>query len=167
MLDKTYWPADVEQRIYQSWDNAGAFAPGRRGNATPYTIVIPPPNVTGSLHMGHALNSTIQDVLIRYRPHGEGGTPFGNRAWTTPASPPRWWSSAIWRPRASRATIWGAAAFIDKVWRMEGGIRWTPSAGSCAAWAPRRDWTRERFTMDEGLSVGRAQGLRPAPPSKA
>ena len=68
MLDKTYEAAAVEPRIYDAWERAGAFkaGAGARPGAKPYTIVIPPPNVTGSLHMGHALNNTIQDILIRF-----------------------------------------------------------------------------------------------------
>ncbi|MDO8533424.1 MAG: class I tRNA ligase family protein, partial [Xanthobacteraceae bacterium] len=68
MLEKTYQPSEVEDRIYRQWEAAGAFASGRqeRSNAKPYCIVIPPPNVTGSLHMGHALNNTLQDVLCRF-----------------------------------------------------------------------------------------------------
>src|SRR6516162_6712023 len=67
-IDKTYQPSEVEGRIYRTWEQVGAFRAGRpvhRG-ATPYSIVIPPPNVTGSLHMGHALNNTLQDVLCRF-----------------------------------------------------------------------------------------------------
>ncbi len=67
MLDKTYRHETTESRLYDAWEAAGAFACGRRGNAEPYTIVIPPPNVTGSLHMGHALNNTLQDILIRWQ----------------------------------------------------------------------------------------------------
>src|SRR5690606_40350486 len=68
MLQKTYQPADIEKRIYQEWEQAGVFRCGRpeRVNAEPYCIVIPPPNVTGSLHMGHALNNTLQDILCRF-----------------------------------------------------------------------------------------------------
>jgi valyl-tRNA synthetase len=68
MLDKVYSPAEVEPRIAAAWEAAGAFRAGRpeRADAEPFTIVIPPPNVTGSLHMGHALNNTLQDVLCRY-----------------------------------------------------------------------------------------------------
>ena len=68
MIDKTYQPAQVEGRIYQTWEAAGAFRAGRpeRAGAKPYSIVIPPPNVTGSLHMGHALNNTLQDILCRF-----------------------------------------------------------------------------------------------------
>ena len=68
MIDKTYQPSAVEGRIYAMWEEAGAFRAGRpeRRAARPYCIVIPPPNVTGSLHMGHALNNTLQDVLVRF-----------------------------------------------------------------------------------------------------
>ena len=67
MLEKSYQPDAVEQKHYDEWEKSGAFASGKRDNADPYTIVIPPPNVTGSLHMGHALNNTLQDILIRYQ----------------------------------------------------------------------------------------------------
>ena len=67
MLDKTYRPAEVEKKHYAAWQETGAFACGRDPKADPFTIVIPPPNVTGSLHMGHALNNTLQDILIRYQ----------------------------------------------------------------------------------------------------
>ncbi len=68
MIEKTYQPADVEGRIYAAWEESGAFRCGRpeRRDAAPYCIVIPPPNVTGSLHMGHAVNNTLQDVLARF-----------------------------------------------------------------------------------------------------
>ena len=68
MIDKNYQPAEVEGRIYKAWEQAGAFKACRpeRASAKPYSIVIPPPNVTGSLHMGHALNNTLQDVLVRF-----------------------------------------------------------------------------------------------------
>src|SRR6202451_512808 len=68
MIEKTYQPGAVESRIYEAWENAGAFRAGRpeRAKAEPYCIVIPPPNVTGSLHMGHALNNTLQDILCRF-----------------------------------------------------------------------------------------------------
>ncbi|MDP3547826.1 MAG: class I tRNA ligase family protein, partial [Phreatobacter sp.] len=69
MLEKTYSPKDIEARIAAAWDEAGAFRAGRpeRASAETYSIMIPPPNVTGSLHMGHALNNTLQDVLCRYQ----------------------------------------------------------------------------------------------------
>jgi hypothetical protein len=69
MIDKTYQPSEVEGRIYAEWERAAAFRAGRaeRAAAQPYSIVIPPPNVTGSLHMGHALNNTLQDILVRFQ----------------------------------------------------------------------------------------------------
>src|SRR5947209_19745036 len=66
MLDKTYRPDDVEPRQYAAWERAGCFAADPRSSRRPYTIMMPPPNVTGSLHMGHALTFTLQDILIRF-----------------------------------------------------------------------------------------------------
>ena len=66
MLDKTFNPKDVEGRIYAQWEASGAFHAGRRPDAEPFCIVIPPPNVTGRLHIGHALNNTLQDILARF-----------------------------------------------------------------------------------------------------
>ncbi len=95
MLDKTYQPAQIEPRIHAEWEEADAFKCGRpeRAEAEPFAIVIPPPNVTGSLHMGHALNNTLQDVLCRFE-RMRGRTCSGSRAPIMPASPRRWWSSA-------------------------------------------------------------------------
>src|SRR5262249_8466160 len=67
MLEKTYNPSEIELRLYEGWERGGAFACDPNSNAQPYTIMIPPPNVTGSLHMGHALTFTVQDTLIRWR----------------------------------------------------------------------------------------------------
>ena len=67
MLEKTFDPATVEPRLYAAWEQSGAFAPTDNPDAEPFSIVIPPPNVTGSLHIGHALNNTLQDVLIRFQ----------------------------------------------------------------------------------------------------
>ena len=67
MLDKTYAPAEIEDRLYRQWESSGVFACDPSSSEAPYTIMIPPPNVTGSLHMGHALTFSIQDILIRYR----------------------------------------------------------------------------------------------------
>ena len=66
-LNSRFAPAEIEARLYEGWENAGSFACDPNSNATPFTIMIPPPNVTGSLHMGHALTFTIQDTLIRWR----------------------------------------------------------------------------------------------------
>src|SRR5262245_57239493 len=66
MLDKSFRPEEAEPRLYAAWEKAGAFEAARRADARPFSIVIPPPNVTGSLHMGHALNNTLQDILVRF-----------------------------------------------------------------------------------------------------
>ena len=150
MLDKRYRPARVETRQYARWQEAGAFRCGRLLQARPYTIVIPPPNVTGSLHMGHALNNTLQDILIRLeRMRGR---------------------DVLWQPGTDHAGIatqmvvelqladeglnrhdLGRADFIERVWR------WKEESGDTIGEQLRRlgascDWSRERFTMDEGLS---------------
>ena len=150
MLEKSYRPQEIEAAQYRLWEESGAFAAGRRRGAAPYTIVIPPPNVTGSLHMGHALNNTLQDVLIRYeRMRGR---------------------DALWQPGTDHAGIatqmvverqldaegasrrgLGREAFIDRVWA------WKAESGGAIVNQLRRlgascDWERERFTMDEGLS---------------
>ncbi len=153
MLDKTYRPADVEKRIYETWESSGFFAGGRseRANAMPFTIVIPPPNVTGSLHVGHALDNTLQDVLIRYR------RMLG--------------CDTLWQPGTDHAGIatqmvverqlaeegktrhdLGREGFIARVWQ------WKADSGGSITNQLRRlgascDWSRERFTMDEGLSA--------------
>ncbi|ANC91603.1 valine--tRNA ligase [Azospirillum humicireducens] len=150
MLEKTYRPAEVEEKHYRLWEESGAFAAQPQGNGKPYTIMMPPPNVTGSLHMGHALTFTIQDVLTRYnRMRGR---------------------DALWQPGTDHAGIatqmvvernlakegktrhdFGRDAFIDKVWE------WKAESGGTITRQLRRlgaspDWPRERFTMDEGLS---------------
>ena len=150
MLDKTYSPLDIEARLYAAWEQAGAFAakPGESG--TPYCVMMPPPNVTGSLHMGHALNNTLQDVLTRY--HRKRGR------------------NTLWQPGMDHAGIatqmvverqlgeegvdrrdLGRDAFLERVWS------WKAESGGTISNQLRRlgaspDWARERFTMDEGLS---------------
>jgi valyl-tRNA synthetase len=152
MMDKTFDPAAVEGRIAARWEEAGAFRGGRpeRANAESYSIVIPPPNVTGSLHMGHALNNTLQDVLCRFeRMRGK---------------------DVLWQPGTDHAGIatqlvvtrqlaekgidykdLGREAFLEKVWA------WKAESGGTIVNQLKRlgascDWSRERFTMDEGLS---------------
>jgi valyl-tRNA synthetase len=151
MLDKTYDPSRIEARIYEEWERSGAFTAGRRPAAKPYCIVIPPPNVTGSLHMGHALNNTLQDVLVRFeRLRGK---------------------DVLWQPGTDHAGIatqmvverklaqegnqsrreLGREEFLKRVWA------WKEESGGTIARQLRRlgascDWSRERFTMDEGLS---------------
>jgi valyl-tRNA synthetase len=153
MIEKTYQPAEIEGRIAQAWEQAGAFRAGRteRRDAKPFTVVIPPPNVTGSLHMGHALNNTLQDVLCRFeRMRGR---------------------DVLWQPGTDHAGIatqmvverqlaerkepgrreMGRAAFLERVWQ------WKAESGGTIVNQLKRlgascDWSRERFTMDEGLS---------------
>ena len=150
MLDKSYEPREIEEAQYRLWEESGAFAAGRRRGADPYTIVIPPPNVTGSLHMGHALNNTLQDVLIRYeRMRGrdalwQPGTDHAGIATQMVVE------RQLDAEGASRRGI-GREAFIDRVWA------WKAESGGAIVNQLRRlgascDWERERFTMDEGLS---------------
>src|SRR5579863_5701064 len=152
MIDKTYQPATVEGRIYAAWEAAGAFRAGRpeRRDAKPFTIVIPPPNVTGSLHMVHALNITLQDILCRFeRMRGKDvlwqpGTDHAGIA--TQAVVER---QLMERQESSRSL--GREAFIKKVWE------WKAESGGVIIGQLKRlgascDWSRERFTMDEGLS---------------
>ncbi|MET3612424.1 valyl-tRNA synthetase [Rhizobium aquaticum] len=154
MLDKTYDSKSVEPEIAKKWDAADAFRAGAnaRQDADSFTIVIPPPNVTGSLHMGHALNNTLQDIMVRFeRMRGK---------------------DVLWQPGMDHAGIatqmvverklaaekqpsrrdMGREAFIEKVWEWKaesGGLIFNQLkrlGASC-------DWSRERFTMDEGLSA--------------
>jgi len=152
MLDKTFIPSDVEGRLYQQWEDSGVFSCGATagGNAEPYAIVIPPPNVTGSLHMGHALNNTLQDIMIRlHRMRGR---------------------DVLWQPGMDHAGIatqmvvermlgeegktrqdLGREKFIERVWE------WKDESGGTITGQLKRlgascDWPRERFTMDDGLS---------------
>ena len=151
MLDKTYRPSEVEPKHYERWENSGAFAAHTDSSKTPYTIMMPPPNVTGSLHMGHALTFTLQDVLIRY--HRMIGR------------------AALWQPGTDHAGIatqmvverqleaqkitrhdLGRDKFIERVWE------WKAESGGTITRQLRRlgaspDWAKERFTMDEGLSA--------------
>lgn len=153
MLEKTYQPNEVEPRIYSGWESANAFAAGsgaKQGEDS-FCIVIPPPNVTGSLHMGHALNNTLQDILVRWnRMLGQ---------------------NVLWQPGMDHAGIatqmvverqlmehqlpgrrdMGREKFIDRVWE------WKAESGGTILGQLKRlgascDWSRERFTMDEGLS---------------
>jgi valyl-tRNA synthetase len=153
MIEKNYQPADIESRMSLVWEDARAFRAGRpdRREARPFTIVIPPPNVTGSLHMGHALNNTLQDVLCRFeRMRGR---------------------DVLWQPGTDHAGIatqmvverqlmerqlpgrrdMGREKFLERVWQ------WKEESGGTIVNQLKRlgascDWSRERFTMDEGLS---------------
>ncbi len=153
MIDKSFQPSDVEGRIYALWEEAGAFRAGRleRRAAPPYCIVIPPPNVTGSLHMGHALNNTLQDILARFeRMRGrdvlwQPGTDHAGIATQMVVE-----RQLMERQEPNRRAL-GRAQFLEKVWAWKaesGGIiinQLKRLGASC-------DWSRERFTMDEGLS---------------
>ncbi len=147
-MDKTYQPHAIETTWYQSWETNQYFAP--QGSGQPYTIMIPPPNVTGSLHMGHGFNNAIMDALIRYRRMQGRNT--------------------LWQPGTDHAGIatqmvverqlaaqgldrhdLGREAFLDKVWE------WKEESGGTITRQIRRlgssvDWSRERFTMDDGMS---------------
>jgi valyl-tRNA synthetase len=153
MLEKTYQPAEIEDRIYRAWEQARAFEAGRpeRKGADPYCIVIPPPNVTGSLHMGHALNNTLQDVLCRFeRMRGKDvlwqpGTDHAGIATQMVVE-----RQLMERQEPDRRTL-GREEFIRRVWA------WKEESGGTITRQLRRlgascDWRRERFTMDEGLS---------------
>ena len=150
MLAKTYDPAEFEGRIYAAWEASGAFSARPDSPARPFCIVIPPPNVTGSLHIGHALNNTLQDILIRWR-RMQG-------------------RDVLWMPGTDHAGIatqmvverllaaegldrrrMGREAFLARVWE------WKERSGGTITRQLRRlgaslDWPRERFTMDAGLS---------------
>jgi len=161
MLDKTYQPAAAEAKHYREWEQAGLFSADPGSAKPPYTIMIPPPNVTGSLHMGHALDLTIQDMLIRYhRMRGrdalwQPGTDHAGIA-TQMVVERQLAAKGIaldrpGQPSAANTTRIGRAAFIDKVWE------WKAESGGTISRQLRRlgasvDWPRERFTMDEGLS---------------
>jgi len=148
-MDKTYAPHDIERRIYARWESQGWFAPTGRG--TPYSIMIPPPNVTGTLHMGHAFQHTLMDALTRF--HRMKG------------------DDTLWQPGTDHAGIatqmvverqlnaagvrkadLGRDAFVAKVWEWKG-----QSGGTIASQMRRLgdsvDWSRDRFTMDPDLST--------------
>ncbi|HKS86621.1 MAG TPA: valine--tRNA ligase [Pseudolabrys sp.] len=152
-IDKTYQPSEVEGRIYRTWEEAGAFRAGRpeRAGAKPYSIVIPPPNVTGSLHMGHALNNTLQDILCRFeRMQGKDvlwqpGTDHAGIATQMVVE-----RRLMERQQPGRREM-GREAFLKRVWE------WKAESGGTIVNQLKRlgascDWSRERFTMDEGLS---------------
>ncbi len=151
MLDKTFDPKQIEQIHYKKWEAAGIFAADPKSDKKPFVIMMPPPNVTGSLHMGHALNNTLHDILVRYnRMNGK---------------------DTLWQPGTDHAGIatqmvverqlnaegqnrreMGREKFLEKVWE------WKEFSGGTITNQQRRlgttpDWQRERFTMDEGMNA--------------
>ncbi len=159
MLEKTFNPAEVEARHYARWERGGYFACNPLSSAIPFTIMMPPPNVTGVLHMGHALTFTLQDVLVRYqRMRGrdvlwQPGTDHAGIATQSVVERQLQREGIVLaRPGAgANVRAIGRAEFIDKVWE------WKRYSGGAIVSQLRRlgasaDWARERFTMDEGLS---------------
>ncbi len=150
MLDKTYNPKDFEEKIYADWENAGDFKPDMRQSEDNFSIVIPPPNVTGVLHMGHALDDTLQDILVRYnRMQGK------NVLWQVGTDHAGIATQMVVERNLAKEGITrhdlGREKFIETVWK------WKEKSGGTITKQLRRlgascDWSRERFTMDEGLS---------------
>lgn len=149
-LDKAYSPHDVENRWYQRWIDAGLFHADPAHTGQPYSMVIPPPNVTGSLHVGHALNNTLQDILIRWRRmQGRNvlwmpGTDHAGIATQNVVE------RQLQAEGTSRETL-GREAFLTRVWQ------WKEQSGGTIIGQLKKlgascDWQRERFTMDPGLS---------------
>jgi len=156
MLDKTFDPKSVEPRLYERWETSGVFAPehalARNPDAEAFSIVIPPPNVTGSLHIGHALNNTLQDVLTRFeRMRGKAALWLPGTDHAGIAT-----QMVVERQLAEQGDIgrrdMGRETFVAKVWE------WKAESGGTIVRQLRRlgascDWSRERFTLDEGLSA--------------
>ncbi|HEY7845993.1 MAG TPA: valine--tRNA ligase [Bradyrhizobium sp.] len=153
MIEKNYQPADIEGRMSLVWEDSRAFRAGRpdRRDAKPFTIVIPPPNVTGSLHMGHALNNTLQDILCRFeRMRGrdvlwQPGTDHAGIATQMVVE------RQLMERQQPRRRDMGREKFLERVWQ------WKEESGGTIVNQLKRlgascDWSRERFTMDEGLS---------------
>ena len=150
ILNRKYEPQEFEENVYQNWEKKGYFHSVVDETKEPYTIVMPPPNITGKLHMGHALDNTIQDILIRYKKMAG--------------------FNALWVPGTDHAAIATEAKIVEKM--KEEGISkedlgrekflerawdWKKEYGGTIVKQLRKigcacDWERERFTMDEGLS---------------
>ncbi|MGD8937582.1 MAG: class I tRNA ligase family protein, partial [Thiogranum sp.] len=149
-MDKTYNPHSIEQRWYQTWEDRGYFAPSGDGDKPPYCIMIPPPNVTGSLHMGHAFQDTLMDALTRFhrmRGHNTLWQPGTDHAGIATQMVVERQLEAEGKTRHSL----GREGFIKRVWQ------WKNTSGGHITRQLRRmgaslDWAHERFTMDEGLS---------------
>lgn len=147
-MDKTYQPHAIETSWYQTWERQGHFAP--QGSGEPYTIMIPPPNVTGSLHMGHGFNNAIMDALIRFRRMQGRNTLWQPGTDHAGIATQMLVERRIGAEGLSRHDL-GREKFLEKVWE------WKNESGGNISRQIRRlgssvDWSRERFTMDEGLS---------------
>ncbi len=151
MLDKTYDPAATETRLYEGWESSGAFAADPASAAAPFTVMIPPPNVTGSLHMGHALTFTVQDALIRFRRMQGRDTLWQPGTDHAGIATQMVVERLLAGEGTDRSTL-GREAFLQRVWQ------WKAESGGTITRQLRRlgaslDWPRERFTMDAGLSA--------------
>lgn len=149
-INETYQPATIEEKLYSLWEEKGFFKPALDSKKQPYCIVIPPPNVTGTLHMGHALNATLQDILIRWK------RMLGYNALWIPGTDHAGIATQnvverqLLSEGVDRYTI-GRDAFLERVWQ------WKENCGGRIIDQLKRigascDWSRLRFTMDEGLS---------------
>ena len=149
-LPKNYDPHAAAERYYAQWETDGYFTPDPDAPGEPYVIVIPPPNVTGSLHMGHALNNTLQDILIRYK-RMDGFNTLWVPGTDHAGIATQWMVEKQLRSEGLDRREMGREAFLEKVWE------WKAASGGQITNQLRRlgvscDWARERFTMDEGLS---------------
>ncbi|MBY5940028.1 valine--tRNA ligase [Halomonas sp. DP5N14-9] len=147
-MDKTYQPESIEARWYERWENDGRFAPSGKGD--PFAIMIPPPNVTGSLHMGHAFQDTIMDTLIRWRRMQGRNTLWQVGTDHAGIATQMLVERKVAAEEGKTRHDLGREAFIDKVWE------WKHESGGHITRQLRRmgaslDWSRERFTMDEGF----------------
>ena len=149
-LDKNFDPAAIEARWYEHWETSGQFRP-ERGDAEPFTIVNPPPNVTGSLHIGHALDNTLQDIIIRHeRMKGK------DALWVVGMDHAGIATQMVverqMNERGEKRTDYSRDEFVEKVWE------WKEESGGAITGQLRRlgcsmDWSNERFTMDEGMNA--------------
>ena len=149
-MDKTYNPKEIESRIYESWEDSGYFSPSKSGD--PYCIVIPPPNVTGTLHMGHAFQDTIMDIIIRYQRMKGNNTLWQVGTDHAGIATQMVVERQLERSGTSRQKL-GREAFEKEVWK------WKEKSGNIITQQMKRlgastDWTREKFTMDENLVQG-------------
>ncbi|MCB0308459.1 MAG: valine--tRNA ligase [Bdellovibrionales bacterium] len=149
-LTKNYDPKCVETRIYAEWENAGCFGADATDCAPPFTIVIPPPNVTGVLHMGHALDNTLQDILVRYKRMSQFATLWVPGTDHAGIATQNVVEKQLEKEGIERKSM-DREAFLKRVWE------WKEKSGGQIIHQLKRlgascDWSRERFTMDEGLS---------------